>query len=196
MNRGVFTAALFIGGLSFFSEAGEITKELKGAHQGVENVGRQLMDAMDGLSRGLGERPIAEEEELTKEALLKNLERFSRDLDSTETFQALKNKEERLRKELKEVVEEWAKQEVREEKDKSKTVLNILVKEKEEARKRLQEVQDKIKRQIESVMSQMEFKKVNEGSTTYQKNDQLVNIRFVEGDIVLNKIKKLPPVDE
>lgn len=62
--------------------------------------------------------------------------------------------------------------------------------------KQKKELQDRIQEQIKWVMVKMGFNPVEVGSTTFQRDNQKVNVRFSKGEILVNPIQPLPPVDQ
>jgi len=186
-------------GFSPSIKAGELDKALNNAHSDVEKTARQLSGAMDSLSHafGLENRPVASAYDLTDAIILNGLKQLALDpkWDPKQSYEALKNKHERLSKEFNKVVGEWVKNDSKEPAEKSDSVARALVNEREILRNQKKEVEDQIKDQIKSVMTKMGFSQMNPGSTTFQRNNEKVSVRFEEGKIVVSPIQPLPPVE-
>lgn len=179
------------------SHAGEINPSLRNTHGSVEGLSHQLSDALDHLSQGLGERPRAPQQDPTVKMILKALNELptNSQSDPSENFESLKRKEASLRKELHEIVNEWIKNDSKPESEKSTAVERALVNEREIVREKTKNVQKKIKSKIDEVMHHWGYVPKQPGSSTYEKGESLLSVRFDSGEIVVSPIKLLPPVE-
>jgi hypothetical protein len=178
------------------AQAGEINKTLRETHGNVEGLSHHLSDALNHLSKGVGERPRASEQDPTVKMIVKALHELKSDPSSPamESFESLKRQEAASRKELMEIVNEWIKNDAKEESEKSLAVERALIKERELVREKTKLIQEKIKAQIDEVMARKGYFPKWPGSTTYEKDGSLLSVRFDSGDILVNPIKPLPPV--
>jgi hypothetical protein len=186
-------------GVGHWASAGELDKGLNKTHGDIENTARQLSGAIDSLSHALGtqNRPIASAYDLTDATVLNGLKQLALDpaRDPKQSFEALKNRHDRISKEFNTVVVEWVKNDSKKPEEKSEAVERALIKEREILRGQKKEIEDQIKEQIKMVMTKMSFSQVLPGSTTYQRNGEQVSVRFQDGQVIVSPIKPLPKVD-
>jgi hypothetical protein len=186
-------------GFGFLTMGGELDNGLNRTHRDIENTARQLSGAIDSLSHVFGtqNRPVASADELTDATVLNGLKQLALDpaRDPKQSYESLKNQHERISKEFNTVVGEWVKNDSKKPEEKSQAVERALEKERELLRKQKKEIEDHIKEQIKMVMTRMGFSQLLPGSTTYQRNDEIVSVRFQDGQLLVNPIKPLPKVD-
>ncbi|NBX76718.1 MAG: hypothetical protein EBQ92_09205, partial [Proteobacteria bacterium] len=127
-------------GLSNSVSAGELDKTLNNAHGDIEKTARQLSGAIDSLSHALGtqNRPVASAFDLTDGTVLNGLKQLALDptRDPKQSYEALKNRHDRISKEFNTVVGEWVKNDSKKPEEKSEAVKRALEKEREILRDR------------------------------------------------------------
>lgn len=182
---------------SFLGLSDEMTGTLKNTHRGVDQLSRQLSNALDGLSHGLGNynRPISNED-IDEKAVLNGLNQLSLDpsRDPNENFDSLIKQEAKLRKELVDLVNGWLNNDARESTEKE-TVGKVLSDQREVVRKKHGEVLNKIKDQIDLVMRKSGYAQLEPGSSTYKRGSSWLRVVYREGKIQTEAIKALPPTE-